>query len=66
MLGPTRKSPEMWAVLRRRMVHETEEFINDGLRHPEHCVYIPRKKVGTGGWSVRFASVFWSQLLASS
>ncbi|HOA75721.1 MAG TPA: hypothetical protein PL151_03850 [Phycisphaerae bacterium] len=66
MLGTSRMSPEMWAVLRRRMIQETEEFINDGLAHPERYVYIPRKEVGTGGWSVTFASVFWSQILASS
>lgn len=66
MIGPSRMSPEMWAVLRRRMIQETEEFIKDGLLHPEHSVYIPRREVGTGGFSVAFASVFWSQLLASS
>lgn len=66
MLGPSKMSPEMWAVIRRRMIQETEEFIKHGLAHPEQAVYIPRREVGTGGWSVAFASVFWSQLLASS
>jgi hypothetical protein len=66
MVCPSRMSPEMWAAMRRRMIQETEEFINDGLGHPDHCVYIPRREVGTGGWSVAFASVFWSQVLASS
>jgi hypothetical protein len=59
-------SPETWAAIRRRMIQETEEFIDDGLHHPDRCVYIPRREVGTGGWSIAFASVFWSQLLASS
>lgn len=66
MLRPARITPEMWASMRRRMIQETEEFINDGLSHPERSVYIPRREVGTGGWSVMFASVFWSQILASS
>ncbi len=66
MMGPSKPSPEMWSVLRRRMIAETEDFIKDGLTHPEKSVYIPRREVGTGGWSVAFASVFWSQLLASS
>lgn len=66
MLSRPRITPEMWAVLRRRMIRETESFINDGLQHPERGIYIPRKEVGTGGWSVAFASVFWSQVLASS
>jgi hypothetical protein len=66
MLGAPKISAEMWSVLRRRMISETEDFINEGLRSPERAVYIPRKEVGTGGWSVAFASVFWSQVLATS
>lgn len=66
MLRPDKMDPEMWAVLRRRMIQETESFINDGLVNPEHAIYIPRREVGTGGWSVAFASVFWSQILATS
>ena len=66
MLGAPEISAEMWSAIRRRMISETEDFINESLRNPERSVYIPRKEVGTGGWSVAFASVFWSQLLATS
>jgi len=66
MVSPGRMSPESWAAMRRRMIQETEQFINDGLSHQDQCIYIPRREVGTGGWSAAFASVFWSQFLASS
>jgi hypothetical protein len=60
-------TPELWAALRQRMLRETEAFIDDGLRHPERCIVIPARKVGESmPWSTAFASVFWSQVLASS
>lgn len=66
MVRLTRTSNENWLVLRRRMIAETESFLEDGLRHPQRCFVIPTKEVGKGGWSVAFASVFWSQVLATS
>ncbi len=66
MQWPARINTEHWAVLRRRMLRETEAFLDEGLRHPERCIWIPTREVGTGGWSPAFASVFWSQVLATS
>ena len=59
-------TPETWSVLRRHMIQETEAFLEHGLRHPEQQFEIPTMEVGQGGWSVAFASVFWSQVLATS
>lgn len=59
-------TPEMWAVLRRRMIQETEVFLDHAMRHPERHFVIPTMEVGRGGWSVAFASTFWSQVLATS
>ena len=66
MLRPFHVDGERWAILRQRMLAETEAFLEDALRHPDRCIWIPTKKVGTGGWSPAFASTFWSQLLPTS
>ena len=67
MLRSFHVDAERWAILRRHMIQETEMFLEDGLLHPERHVVIPARKVGTGGgWSPMFASVFWSQVLATS
>lgn len=59
-------TPETWSTLRRHMIQETEAFLEHGLHHPEQYLEIPTMEVGQGGWSVAFASVFWSQVLATS
>ncbi len=66
MRSAPRMTPEMWEVLRRQMVQETEAFLEYGLRHPEKQIMIPTMEVGRGGWSAAFASTFWSQVLATS
>ncbi len=62
----SRMTPEMWSVLRRRMLQETEVFLEDALRHPERQLVIPTMEAERAGWSAAFASVFWSQVLATS
>lgn len=61
-----RSNEEYWAILAQRMLRDTEVFLEEGLRCPERCIWIPTREVGAGGWSVSFASVFWSQVLATS
>lgn len=57
---------ESWIALRRRIIRETEVFLEEGLRHPERQIVIPAREVGRGGFSPMFASVFWTQVLATS
>ncbi len=48
------------------MLQETEVFLEDALRHPERQLVIPTMEAERAGWSAAFASVFWSQVLATS
>lgn len=66
ILGGTRRRFESWEVIRARMMRETEYFLEEGLRHPERLRWIPVIPVGTGAFTQRFASAFWSQVLATS
>jgi len=55
-----------WAVIRARMMLETETFLDEGLRHPEKYPRIPSIPVGSGCFPRGLADVFWSQVLATS
>jgi len=66
MIGVPRPDLEDWAVLRRRMLRETEAFIEDALGHPEKWITIPTIRVGEGEFMPGRVALFWSQLLASS
>lgn len=61
-----RHSQTDWAVLRARMIQETEAFLEDGLRHPERFRRIPAIPVGSGRFPSGLSDVFWSQVLATS
>jgi hypothetical protein len=57
---------EYWALLRARMLRETEAFLEEGLRHAEQYRRIPAVPVGKAPFPRGFADAFWSQLLATS
>jgi len=65
MLWARRDRPETWTLIRARMLRETQEYIEDGLRHPERRVRIPAIPVGKGRFARGFAQVFWSQVLGT-
>ena len=66
MLYVPRAKLESWAVLRRRMLRETEAFLEKALRHPEQQVMIPAVPVGQAAFPRGYAQLFWSQVLGSS
>ena len=65
MLWPRRHRSETWLLIRARMIRETQEYIEGGLRHPERWVRIPAVPVGKGSFARGFAQVFWSQVLGT-
>ncbi len=66
MVRLSRASLQSWVMIRRRMLRETEAFLEDGLRHPEHQVVIPSVRVGEAEFTPLFAGLFWSQVLGAS
>jgi len=44
---------------RRRMIAEVSAFIEWGLAHPDQVRWIPRKRIGAGGFSQSMGRVFW-------
>ncbi len=66
MLSPFKGRFESWTVIQRRMLRETEAFIEEGLGCPERQVRIPTLRVGTGGFTRMFAQLFWAQILGAS
>lgn len=68
MLFPQGRSArsEDWAVIRARMLRETEVFLEEGLRNPAGQRRIPAIPVDKGGFPRGFADIFWSQILATS
>ncbi len=57
---------ESWTVIRARMLRETQQFLEHGLRHPERFRRIPVVEMGKGSFRRGFADAFWSQVLATS
>jgi hypothetical protein len=55
-----------WADHRRLMIAETSAFIEWGLAHPDQVRWIPRKRVGDGGFSRSMQAVFWHGVLGSA
>ncbi len=41
------------------MIRETSRFIEWGLANPDKVRWIPRQRVGAGGFSERMSAVFW-------
>lgn len=58
-------SEESWQEYRRRMLRETERFIEYGLRHPDEVIEIPAKLVGRGGFPAAMSQWFWGVVLTS-
>ena len=44
---------------RRRMIAEVSAFITWGLANPDKVRAIPRKRIGTGGFSRKIQYLFW-------
>lgn len=58
-----RERKEDWEAMRRRLVRETEEYLEDGLRHPEKTIRIPAHRAGRGFFPLTFAVAFWRRVL---
>ncbi len=48
------------------MIAEVSAFITWGLAHPDEVRRIPRKRLGTGGFSKTMQRVFWTQVFAAT
>jgi hypothetical protein len=59
-------SLESWVMIRRRMLRETEAFLDDALGHPERQIRIPVIRVGQAEFARGFAHLFWSQVFGTS
>jgi len=57
---------ESWAALRRRMLRETEVFLEEGLRRGDREYVIPAIRVGAGTFPAGLAEAFWSRVLGTS
>ncbi len=55
-----------WDADRRRMIAETSAFIEWGLANPDKVRWIPRRRVGSGGWSRSMQVAFWGGVLATA
>jgi len=60
------KKLESWEILRRRMLRETEAFLEKGLYESDHQVQIPAVRVGEANFTRGFADLFWARILESS
>lgn len=58
-----RRQRASWERLRFKMIHETERFLNEGLRLPEHLTHIPTIRVGFGRFPSGLAERYWSSVL---
>ncbi len=45
------------------MLRETEEYLAEGLEHPERRIRIPAHRVGSGHFSRAFSIAFWESVL---
>ena len=57
------EKPISWDQYRRRMLRETEAFIEWGLANPDKVVDIPAKPVGQGGFPAEVGRWFWNVML---
>ncbi|MFP4055032.1 MAG: hypothetical protein ACLFV7_14325 [Phycisphaerae bacterium] len=57
------EKPISWEEYRRRMLRETEAFIEWGLAHPDAIVEIPAKPIGQGGFPAEVGRWFWNVVL---
>ncbi len=60
-----RTSEDHWQAYRRKMLRETEQFIEWGLRHPDEVNWIPSWPVGKSRVPSQVARWFYNTLLTS-
>jgi hypothetical protein len=58
-------SGETWQQYRRRIIRETERFIEWGLAHPDEVIEIPMKPASEGGFPRKVGEWFWTTVLTS-
>ena len=51
---------------RRRMVADVSAFITWGLANPDKVRSIPRKRIGTGGFSRTIQHLFWQGVFGTA
>ena len=51
---------------RRHIIAEVSAFVTWGLANPDKVRWIPRKRVGEGGFSRRFQTVFWTNVFGAA
>ena len=61
-MGPT--GEDSWQSYRRKMLAETEHFIEWGLRHPELVNWIPAKLEGTGRFPRKVTNWFYQTVFS--
>ena len=54
---------DSWQTQRRRILRETEEFLESALSQPEMGVRIPRVRVGHGSFPSSLSRTFWNKVL---
>lgn len=57
---------EDWETMRRRILRETECFLEQALLDGARAVRIPAHPVGEGHFTREFAESFWQQVLGES
>jgi hypothetical protein len=55
---------ESWQAYHRRMLRETERFIEWGLAHPNEAIPIPVKPAEEGGFPAQVGLWFWNTVLS--
>ena len=59
----SRSLPLSWKKQRRRIIRETEQFLDHHLAHPEHSPRIPAVKVGQANFHPWMTDWFWGKVL---
>ncbi|MFW6133829.1 MAG: hypothetical protein ACOC8F_08025 [Planctomycetota bacterium] len=57
---------ESWQAYRRKMIRQTEVFIEYYLRHPEEVIPIPVKPARDGAFPAAVGRWFWNTVLRSN
>jgi hypothetical protein len=59
------RTNENFEQFRRRMLAETSQFIEWGLKNPDKVEWIPRHKVGAAAFPDRLKRIFWGIVFAN-
>ena len=54
-----------WTAYRKRMLAETERFIEWGLRNPDKVCWIPSKPIHNGGFPHKVAAWFYTNVFGA-